>query len=149
MFLRFLLCAGLLGVALAQDLQPASFPQVTIQGTARPDAGYFVEHVTVAGKVYSAAQIEQAGQAALLGSGWKSADAKTRQKLALDWCTQVATAGKVVTQPGTVGLEKDGNIHVRLSWTGSGGNVAGALRPTTQGHWSVTPGGVIKSITVR
>lgn len=54
----------------------------TIQGTARPDAGYSVERVIVDGKGYSPEQMNQAGQAALLAAGWKSAAVKDRQKLA-------------------------------------------------------------------
>lgn len=160
MFLRFLFCLGLLGVAAAQDIQrPASFPQVTIQGTARPDAGYFVERVIVNGRAYSPEQMDQAGQAALLATGWKSATVKKRQKLALDWCAQVALAGKVVLDkvpddfadkssfhPPRAALEKDGKVHVRLYWYRHGGNVRVAVHQYSLGHWSVAPDGQMKRL---
>ena len=161
MFLRLFFCLSLFVAALAQDLQhPASFPRVTINGVARPDAGYFVKEFLVDGKAYPLDQIDVAGRAALLSSGWKLADLKKRRKLALDWCTQVAMVGNVVLweapddfpaqkssfrSPVAV-KEADGKIHVRFYWFRPGGNVRVVVHDYSLGHWTVGPDGQIKTL---
>lgn len=161
MFLRFLFCLCLFTAVLAQDLQhPASFPQVSIKGVARPDAGYFVQEFVVEGKAYPPSKVDQAGRAALASSGWSSANLKKRRKLALDWCTQVAMTGEVVLweapddfpsskgsfHPPVAVKEADGNIHVRLYWFHPGGNVRVVVPRYSLAHWTVSPDGQVKTL---
>ena len=162
MFLRFFVCMSLLAPALAQDLQhPASFPQVAIKGTARPDAGYMVEGFIVDGQAFSPDQVDLAGAAALRSSGWKTASLEKRRKLALDWCTQVALVGNMVLweapadfpgqgkstfRPPVASKQQDGKIHVRLYWFRPGGNVRVVAPRYFQAHWTVGPDGQIKKL---
>lgn len=161
MLLRLFFSLLLVATALAQDLQhPAAFPKVAIKGVARPDAGYFVQEFLVNGKAYPPDRIDAAGRAALLASGWKSADLKKRRQLALDWCTQVAMVGNVVLweapedfpgpkssfHPPVAVQEADGKIHVRFHWFRPGGNVRVAVMQYSLGHWTVDPDGQIRTL---
>ena len=156
---RWQLVAAALLTVVEIAVAQSSFPMVKIKSVIQPDRGYVVQEIVVDGKKFEPNQLAEAGQAALLSSGWKMANAKKREKLALDWCTQVVLAGRtpLVDAPPDFKQEKhpfqapgakteaDGNIHVRI-WLHDGGSMRGPANRYYRSHWSFSPAGQIKSL---
>lgn len=143
----------------AQPLEkvPAAFPKVTIVGTAGPDRPYAVVAWRIEGREYK--DLRQATGVALKLSGWDKANARKREKLALDWCTQVIlstepyqtapaafTAAKKPFQAPQARTLPDGSVEVS-AWTWRPGNQRGPSHGYLRYTWVVTAKGELQPLT--
>ena len=146
-----------------EEYLPSAFPKVKLFRVFQPDRGEVLKGIEVDGNLFSPAQTGEASQAGLATCGWKEADSKGREKLALAWCSQVMLGGRTLLyktpadfpagkqnfQPPLATTEADGLVHVRIWTLPEGGNVVRRVSLYSRLHWVFTQQGRISEAVVR